>query len=431
MKEWLRYRLSWAAEADAGTRDRPAAMARIGAYLFTAGGTIAIVSLALPGAPARDGRAILAAALAAYALACVELIAFDRLPPWAFQVLTACGTGLVSSALYFGGESSQFYRLLYVWVVLYAAYFFTWKQVALQVSFVALAYGIVVFLTPAGGLAPLAWFLTASTLSVVAAVVVLFKGRLEKLLAREREHVERLRELDAMKDEFIATVSHELRTPLASVYGAALTLRERKLDDHGREQMLAVIYREAERLARLVNDISLVNRLDSGRLRAVPASCDPVSLARAVVDAARARVPAGLSLELSAAPSIPPVFADGEKVTQVLTNLVENAVKYSPKGGRVDVELARSDGYVRVTVRDEGIGIPPEEHDRIFEKFHRVDPHMARGVGGTGLGLYISRELVRQAGGRMWVASEDGKGSAFSFELPLATSRGEKPAAAS
>jgi signal transduction histidine kinase len=103
---------------------------------------------------------------------------------------------------------------------------------------------------------------------------------------------------------------------------------------------------------------------------------------------------------------------------QVLANLVENAVKYSLAGGRVRVSLDRSNGHVLFAVRDEGLGIPPREQDRIFEKFYRLDPNLTRGVGGTGLGLYISRELVRRLGGRIWVASREGEGSTFFFELP-------------
>jgi signal transduction histidine kinase len=104
----------------------------------------------------------------------------------------------------------------------------------------------------------------------------------------------------------------------------------------------------------------------------------------------------------------------------VLVNLVDNAVKYSPDGGRIDVEVGASDGYVRFAVRDEGLGIPDEEQERIFDKFHRLDPYLQRGVSGTGLGLYICRELVRQMNGRIWVESAAGEGSTFSFELPVA-----------
>jgi len=104
----------------------------------------------------------------------------------------------------------------------------------------------------------------------------------------------------------------------------------------------------------------------------------------------------------------------------VLVNLVENAIKYSPDGGPVDVVLAAHDGRMRFSVSDQGLGIPVSEHTRIFEKFYRLDPNLTRGVGGTGLGLYICREIVRRMNGRIWVESQPGRGSTFHFELPLA-----------
>jgi two-component system sensor histidine kinase VicK len=112
--------------------------------------------------------------------------------------------------------------------------------------------------------------------------------------------------------------------------------------------------------------------------------------------------------------------ADPDKVRQVLANLVENAVKYSPDGGRVDVRLEQAGDRVRFLVLDEGLGIPPSEHERVFEKFYRLDPNLTRGVGGTGLGLYICRELVRRMDGQIWVESRDGRGSTFVVELPAA-----------
>ena len=245
----------------------------------------------------------------------------------------------------------------------------------------------------------------------------------------------RLRELDRLKDEFIAIVSHELRTPVASIYGAALTLRNRELVDEDRASLQSIIYNESDRLARLVGDVLWVNRLQAGRLETHIEAVDAVDLARVVVDAARAHLPPGLSLELASEPSLPPIAADAEKLRQVLANLVENAVKYSPGGGRVTVRVERSDGRVRFAVSDEGLGIPGHEQGRIFEKFHRLDPNMTRGIGGTGLGLYICREFVEKMNGRIWVASTPGEGSTFVVELPIAdaslaptTTKAEEPA---
>ena len=230
----------------------------------------------------------------------------------------------------------------------------------------------------------------------------------------------KLRELDRLKDEFIAVVSHELRTPLASVYGAAMTLQRPELDATTRRSMLDIVYRESARLARLVDQVLWASRLESGRAQASAESLDAASVAHDVVEAARAHLPDGLTLDFSAGADTPPVAGDVDKIRQVLVNLVENAVKYSPDGGRVEVGVDRSGHFVRFTVTDEGLGIPVGEQRRIFEKFHRLDPNQTRGVGGTGLGLYISDELVRLMHGQIWVTSEVGKGSSFAVELPRA-----------
>jgi signal transduction histidine kinase len=225
-----------------------------------------------------------------------------------------------------------------------------------------------------------------------------------------------------LKDEFIAIVSHELRTPLTSVYGAALTLREHKLDDERRNALLEIVSTESARLARLLDDILWVSRLDSGRADTFITRVEAGELVRDVADATRTHLPPTLSLEVHQPPTAPPVAADPDKLRQVLVNLIENAVKYSDEG-RIEVRIQQEDGRMRFSVSDEGLGIPTEEHDRIFDKFHRLDPDMTHGVGGTGLGLYICRELVERMNGRIWVESERGKGATFSFELPLAAPR--------
>jgi len=138
------------------------------------------------------------------------------------------------------------------------------------------------------------------------------------------------------------------------------------------------------------------------------------------VEAARHYVPPSIELLLEAPANIPQIAADPDKTRQVLANLVDNAVKYSPDGGRVLVELTVAGPRVRFAVRDEGLGVPPTEHRRIFEKFYRLDPDLTRGVSGTGLGLYISRELLERMGGRIWVESSGTGGSTFVAELPIA-----------
>jgi signal transduction histidine kinase len=228
------------------------------------------------------------------------------------------------------------------------------------------------------------------------------------------------RGIEKLKSEFVATVSHELRTPLAAVYGAAMTLRRQdvELDDDHRGRLLAVIAGESDRLARIVEQVLAASRLDSGSIAFAVENCEPGRLALEVVEAARVRAPDDIDITIAPRNDLPAVAADPDMLRQVLANLVENAVKFSPGGGQVSVSLEWHEGRVLFAVRDEGLGIPPREQERIFEKFFRLDPNLTRGVGGTGLGLYISRELVRRMGGRIWVASSEGEGSTFFFELP-------------
>jgi signal transduction histidine kinase len=256
--------------------------------------------------------------------------------------------------------------------------------------------------------------------SPVAAVAL--AGPLASLILYERwmhDALRRLREVDRLKDEFIAVVSHELRTPLASIYAASATLQRRELDAPARDSLLRIVHEESARLARLVNQVLGASRLESGRVEWTPSATDPTQVAQEVVDAARTHLDAGLSIDLVSGSAPSTVYADPEKLKQVLVNLVDNAVKYSPDGGAIEVRVERDGDEARFEVRDEGLGIPQEEQARIFDKFHRLDPNVTRGVDGTGLGLYISRQLVEGMGGRIRVDSELGRGSTFAFTLPL------------
>jgi PAS domain S-box-containing protein len=237
------------------------------------------------------------------------------------------------------------------------------------------------------------------------------------------------RRLEQLKAEFVATASHELRTPLAAVYGAAQTLRRHDfaLDESGRERFVSLIVDESERLGRIVNDILLANQLDVGNLELRSEPFDPSDLVERVVEAARAHAPTTITIEIAAGPQPPSVASDRDRVRQVLVNLVENAIKYSPEGGRVEVGAVPAERMVRFFVRDEGLGIPEEEQRRIFDKFYRLDPHMTAGIGGTGLGLYICNELVRRMGGRIWVESNGERGSTFSFVIPTGEASSGRP----
>jgi PAS domain S-box-containing protein len=232
------------------------------------------------------------------------------------------------------------------------------------------------------------------------------------------------RALEQIRQDLVSTVSHELRTPLAAIYGSALTLarHDLELEQDMHNKLLEIIVEESGRLAEIVNELLLASQLDSGRLEVHVEHCDGVALAESVVDAARTHLPEGVTLELQPPEAdLPPVVADEGHLRQVLGNIVDNAIKYSPSGGDVRLRIEPADAYVRFTIADHGLGIPPAERSRIFEKFYRLDPDMTLGIGGTGLGLYISRELVRQVDGRIWVESNQGSGSVFHVEIPAAS----------
>jgi PAS domain S-box-containing protein len=235
------------------------------------------------------------------------------------------------------------------------------------------------------------------------------------------------RALEELKADFVATVSHELRTPLAAIYGAAQTVRRTdvEIDEEIRDQLLSVIASESDRLGAIVNDLLVAGRLDADQLPVSVERVDPVELATSVLESARAHLPDSVELALEVADGVPGVVADPGQLHQVLVNLVDNAIKYSPEGGPVSLSIgngadANGKRSVRFAVADSGLGIPAGEHRRIFEKFYRLDPDMTRGIGGTGLGLYICRELVRRMDGKIWVESSLGQGSTFVVELPAA-----------
>ncbi|HEY2936026.1 MAG TPA: ATP-binding protein [Gaiellaceae bacterium] len=230
-------------------------------------------------------------------------------------------------------------------------------------------------------------------------------------------------ELERLRSDFVATASHELRTPVAAVYGAAQTLRRTdvEFDEEIRGRLLEMISTEAGSLAEIVDQILLTNELDEGLLTVSRRPVDPVVVAEAVVGAAASKAPENVSVSLRVVDGGdgPPFVTDETRLRQILVNLVENAVKYSPDGGAVEVDVRRAPDLVSFEVRDEGMGIAPEDRERIFQKFYRADPSMSRGVGGTGLGLYIVNELVTRLGGRIAVDSVPGLGSAFRVDFPL------------
>ena len=228
------------------------------------------------------------------------------------------------------------------------------------------------------------------------------------------------RAVEQMKSDFVATVSHELRTPLTSIYGFAETLLRDDVDfgEAERPVFLGYIASESERLIRIVDDLLNVARLDAGTLGL---SVEPVEVA-SVLDSALSTPPEAGSefrfeIDLPAQPLY--VCADPARLTEVVRHLVDNAVKFSPEGGTITVSARRRSDTVEMRVMDEGVGIPAAEQQRIFTKFYRGAAVPLGPAQGSGIGLFLSRGLVAAMNGRIWVESEEGRGSSFVFELPV------------
>jgi two-component system sensor histidine kinase VicK len=227
--------------------------------------------------------------------------------------------------------------------------------------------------------------------------------------------------LEQMRSEFVTTLSHELRTPLAAVGGAVQTLRRQDVDfdRQTRESLLTIAVEQTERLAQIADRILLIGQVDAGALTLDESEVDVNTLVRALAAAYATAAPASLAVE-AAETNVPPVRADPRRLESVVGCLIENAIKYTPDGGRVVVSAEAADGRVRIAVTDTGIGIAQHKQERVFEKFYRADPEQTRGIGGTGLGLYIARELTERMNGRISVHSKHGNGSTFTVDLPAA-----------
>ncbi|MEE8353958.1 MAG: ATP-binding protein, partial [Dehalococcoidales bacterium] len=239
-------------------------------------------------------------------------------------------------------------------------------------------------------------------------------------LAREAEEANAIYEVDRLRSEFISSVSHELRTPLTFIKGYCTSMLRENVswDEETHREFLQIVDDKTDQLRDLIDKLLQSAKLEAGALRLEKEPVLLPRLARRVAEEA-VRRDGRHELVFRFAPSFPVVEGDSRLLEQVLHNLVENAVKYSPEGGRIVVSGRVDDGEVRVSVSDEGVGVPPEYRERVFERFYRVDDPATRGIRGSGLGLSIARGHVEAHGGRIWVESANGKGSKFSFTLPL------------
>ncbi len=237
------------------------------------------------------------------------------------------------------------------------------------------------------------------------------------VLAMVRD-ITRLRHLENMRTEFVANVSHELRTPLTSIKGFIETLLDGGLENmEATKRFLTIIDQETDRLNRLINDLLDLSRLESGETELTRARIFLAPLVEEVRQTLQNRLTEkNLSFSVELGPTA--VWADEDRIREVLVNLLDNAVKYTPDGGSIKVSEVDRGDMQEFIICDTGIGIPRESIPRLFERFYRVDKARSREMGGTGLGLSIVKHIIDRHEGKVWVQSEVGKGSCFHFTLP-------------
>ncbi len=234
--------------------------------------------------------------------------------------------------------------------------------------------------------------------------------------------VTELRRLERVRQDFVANVSHEFKTPLTAIQGFTETLLGGALEDpKNNVRFLHIIRNHAMRLARLTDDLLKLARIEAGKMEVEFFSVGLMELIEGCAETALMKASKKqITLDIEVPAGLPPVRGDAELLRDVLQNLLDNAIQYTPAGGRIHVTAMAGAKEATVTVSDTGIGIPLADQERIFERFYRVDAARSREAGGTGLGLSIAKHIMEAHGGRLWVESEVGKGSKFSFSMPLA-----------
>ncbi|MBD3426815.1 MAG: HAMP domain-containing protein [Candidatus Omnitrophica bacterium] len=231
-----------------------------------------------------------------------------------------------------------------------------------------------------------------------------------------------LRKLEKIRKDFVANVSHELRTPVSNIQGYSETLLEGALEDKTHaEEFVRIIHAAADRLAKLIEDLLSLSGIESGKVRSELKPCSIYPITRKVLSGLERQArEKNINIEVNIPGDLPEIMADDMRISQVMLNLVDNAIKYSEEGGSVEIRASREEGLVKISVFDNGIGIPERDLPRIFERFYRVDKARSRELGGTGLGLSIVKHIIQDHGGDVWVESTPGKGSTFFFTVPRA-----------
>jgi signal transduction histidine kinase len=243
--------------------------------------------------------------------------------------------------------------------------------------------------------------------------------KLAEALESQRDANSNLEKIDRTKTEFLSIVSHEFRTALTGIQGFSELIRDGGLEPDEVRSYGGYIFNDADRVNRLIGDMLDLDRMESGRMTMRTADVDINDVLAEVVSRA---APSATTVEFKSDfdPRLPIVSGDRDRLIQVVSNLVNNAVKYSPEGGVVTIVSRADGGYALMSVSDTGLGIPPDEIGHVFERFRRVRSGAAQSIPGTGLGLAIVKQIVEMHGGKIWVESAVGHGSSFHFTVPLA-----------
>jgi signal transduction histidine kinase len=414
----------------------PRASARLVAALFAAAGIVALANALVP-QPAGARAATVLIGLADLVVAGVTwLLPWDRWPSWSTITLAPLAFAIIVFANVAADTPSYtygvFFVVVYLWLGLTMA-----PRVPLALAPLATAAYIApfVFGSRHDPDALTSTFVAIPVCVLVGEVLAGTMARVRKAHAATQETEAALRDalaermrLDRLKSQFVAVVSHELRTPLTSIYASL----EMLVDDLAEQpaavrRLLDISLGSTQRLARLIDDLLDLQRIEAGRARLNRRPCDGASLARMAVELmVPAAADAGLSLRAETESG--ELLADSDRIVQTLTNLIGNAVKFTPSGGSIRVSTVRTGDGLRFGVVDDGPGVPADRLEAIFEPFVQVDGSDSRAKDGTGLGLAICRDLVAMHGGRIWAESDLGRGAEFYFTVPLAGAAGDAEA---
>jgi len=231
---------------------------------------------------------------------------------------------------------------------------------------------------------------------------------------------DKLAQANKMKTEFVSIASHQLRTPLSSMRWSLNLIKDGKCSQADNAAFIGLIQEETDRMIRLVNDLLDVSRIEMGKNTFIPRQTNIYVLVQKIVNNSSLYAQANnITLQLEAPATLPNVYTDPDKISLVIQNLMDNAIKYTKGKGEVKISLAEEKKFIKATIRDTGVGIPKNQQKHIFQKFFRSDNIMKHQTIGTGLGLFIAKAVIEQSKGRVWFESEEGKGTTFYFTLPI------------